>query len=220
MAPGPTIDELVLGDEPDGWIALGFTVVSGICDVGTVRLRLAGSEAGHGIVSWSLRGLESVELDGLVTSRSEAAPREPAARHPNGATGVDHVVALSGDFDRSAAALGEAGLKLRRVREIERPREGARAAGLLAEAPPPPIRQGFYRLGEALLELVEAPGSGPARFWGLVVVVEDLDVCAELMGKDLGRIRPAVQPGRRIATVRPTTGVGVALALISPAPPR
>ena len=68
--------------------------------------------------------------------------------HPNGAVGIDHVVVATPDFDRTAAALDAAGLGLRRVRD---------AGG---------FRQGFRRLGPAILELVEAPArvcgrSGP-----------------------------------------------------------
>jgi hypothetical protein len=45
--------------------------------------------------------------------------------------------------------------------------------------------------------------------------VGDLDQCAELLGKRLGEIRDAVQPGRRIATVPGSAGLGLPVALIS-----
>jgi hypothetical protein len=38
------------------------------------------------------------------------------------------------------------------------------------------------------------------------------------LGPLLGTVRPAVQPGRRIATLRPEAGVPVALALMTPQP--
>jgi len=80
------------------------------------------------------------------------------------------------------------------------------------------FRQGFRRVGPAILELVETKGSpsGPARFWGLVVVVENLDALAERLGEQLGSIRDAVQPGRRIATLRGSAGLGEAVAFLSP----
>ena len=40
------------------------------------------------------------------------------------------------------------------------------------------------------------------------------------LGPLLGQVRNTVQPGRRIATVRPEAGVPVALALMTPQPPR
>ncbi len=57
---------------------------------------------------------------------------------------------------------------------------------------------------------------GPARFWGITFTVADLDACAELLGDRLGSIREAVQPGRRIATVRESAALGLPVALISP----
>src|SRR5438132_3762365 len=117
--PPPTIDELTLGDEPERWHALGFTVSGESCRLGDVRLRLAGAQAGRGIVGWSLREVAGTELDGLPTSRSErtADLTEPAAAHPNGVLAIDHVVAVSPSLDRSVLALQAAGLDLRRRRE-------------------------------------------------------------------------------------------------------
>ena len=72
------------------------------------------------------------------------------------------------------------------------------------------IRQGFHRLGGGglIVEVVERRGLpvGPAWFWGLVINVEDLDAAAEHIGPDgIGAVTPAVQPGRMIATVRPSS---------------
>ena len=80
-----------------------------------------------------------------------------------------------------------------------------------------PLRQGFFRLGEVILEVVAHPNveAGPARFWGITFTVADLDAAAELLGDRLGTIRDAVQPGRRIATVRRSAGLGLPVALIS-----
>ena len=68
----------------------------------------------------------------------------------------------------------------------------------------------FVRFGPLIVEVAEA--GGPARFWGLTVAVADLDAAS---GPLLGAARPAVQPGRRIATVRREAGLSVALALIA-----
>jgi hypothetical protein len=76
---------------------------------------------------------------------------------------------------------------------------------------------GFRRIGPAILELVEAPGQ-PLGFWGLVVTVNDLDALADRLGEHLGPIKPAVQPGRRIATVRPSAGLTTNLAFMDPEP--
>jgi hypothetical protein len=206
----PTIDELVLADEPERWAALGFTVLDGCCQLGMVRLRLRGQRAGPGILGWSLRAISCAELDGLPTTRSSSSPPAPAPAHPNGAIAIDHVVAFSPALDRTVAALEAAGLELRRIREQPTP----------AGAP----RQAFFRLGREILEVVQEPddaverGGGadrPARLWGLALTVEDLDRAVELLAGQVGGARPAVQPGRRIATVRRSAGLSVPLALMS-----
>jgi hypothetical protein len=83
--------------------------------------------------------------------------------------------------------------------------------------PGPPVRQAFLRLGEVILEVAENPDgrSGPARFWGITFRVDDIDACVSLLGDRLGEVRDAVQPGRRIATVRRRAGLGVPTALIT-----
>jgi hypothetical protein len=206
----PTIDELVLADGPERWAALGFTVLDGCCQLGMVRLRLRGQRAGRGILGWSLRAISSTELDGLPTTRSSSSPPAPAPAHPNGAIAIDHVVAMSPALDRTVAALEAAGVELRRIREQPTP----------AGAP----RQAFFRLGQEILEVVQEPdgaverGGGadrPARLWGLALTVEDLDRTVELLAGQVGGARPAVQPGRRIATVRRSAGLSVPLALMS-----
>jgi hypothetical protein len=50
-----------------------------------------------------------------------------------------------------------------------------------------------------------------------VVIVPDLEALAERLGDDLGASRDAVQPGRRIATVRESAELGVPVAFMSPA---
>ena len=49
-----------------------------------------------------------------------------------------------------------------------------------------------------------------------MIAVEDIDVTADLLGDLLGRVKPAIQPGRRIATVSKSAGLGVAIAFLGP----
>ncbi len=191
--------ELVVADPAERWEALGFALADAHVDLGGVRVRL-GAE-GEGIVSWSLRGgPASAAVDGLVDAGPPPAEPPPPVVHPNGAIALDHVVVVTPDFDRTAAALDAAGLPLRRVRD----------AGS--------FRQGFRRLGPAILELVEAAGvpPGPARFWGLVVIVSDLQALSARLGERVGRIKPAVQPRRHIATLRPVAGLSTQVAFMDP----
>ena len=208
-----TVDELTVADESRAWRELGFEVDGDSCLIGGVRLRFSGPDAGRGVTGWSLRGARSTELDGLATAVSDSPAPEPAPAQPNGVTAIDHVVAISPDLDRTVAALEAAGLDLRRRREEPTP----------AGAP----RQAFFRLGKLILEAVQEPevaierGGGPDRpafFWGLALVVPDLDATVDSLGADLvSDPRDAVQPGRRIATLRRSAGITVPVALITPA---
>lgn len=210
----PTIDELVVADTPNMWRAIGFEVEGDTCVVGQVRIRLAGSDAGKGLTGWSLRGVETTELDGLETTRSDRRASSAQAAHPFGVIALDHVVAITPALDRTVAVLEGAGLDLRRIREEPTP----------AGAP----RQAFFRLGAVILEVVQEPAEAieraggdrdrPAFFWGLAFVAPDLDATVASLGGRVSEIRPAIQPGRRIATLRRSTGLTVPVALITPPP--
>jgi catechol 2,3-dioxygenase-like lactoylglutathione lyase family enzyme len=216
----PTLDELTVADAPGAWRALGFQVDDGTCVVGETRVRLAPGESGGapagggGLTGWSLRDIETTELDGLPTRRSDRSPPAERPSHANGVTGLDHVVAITPDLDRTIATLRGAGLDLRRVREQPTP----------AGAP----RQAFFRLGTVVLEVIQEPEeaierSGPDRpafFWGLAFLAPDLDSTVASLGDQVGEVRSAVQPGRRIATLRRSAGLALPIALITPEPKR
>jgi catechol 2,3-dioxygenase-like lactoylglutathione lyase family enzyme len=204
-----SIDELVVADAPGAWEACGFLVDGDECVVGDIRIRFAPGE-GRGLSGWSLREIDSIELDGLPTAHSDRPPPGSAPTHPNGIASLDHVVAISSDLDRTVAALEAAGLDLRRVREEPTP----------AGAP----RQAFFRLGATILEVVQEPpeateragGDRPAFFWGLAFVAPNLEKTVAFLGDRASEIRPAVQPGRQIATLRRSAGLSLPVALMTP----
>ena len=84
------------------------------------------------------------------------------------------------------------------------------------------MRQVFYRLDEVILEVVGAPDAandGPSTLWGLTHVVADIDATAGLLGESGGRVKDAVQPGRRITTLRHRDfDMSVRTAFIRPRP--
>lgn len=200
------IDELLVADAPDAWASAGFTVdPDGVCRVGSVRLRLVGEGQKRGIVGWTLRGAVNGDLDGVPTTSSDRPKAEPAA-HPNGVASIDHVVLLSPDLERTKAALAEVGADARRERD-----------GELGGAS---IRQVFYRLGDVILEVVGSPGAGgagPSSLWGITFVADDIEAAAAFFGERTSPLKDAVQPGRRITTLRHRElGMSVRTALISP----
>jgi len=202
-----TIDTLHVGDSAAVWRSAGFAVdPDGCCRVGAVRIRLTGT--GGGITGWSLRGLPAGfgrELDGIPTTRSTSGA-VPPAEHANGVTAIDHLVIFSPDLARTVSALSAAGEPPRRTRDGQL---GGRS-----------IRQVFFRFGEVTIEVVGPPDSaatGAASLWGVTYTVADIDVTAAFFGEMTGPVKDAVQPGRRISTLRHTQlGMSVRTALISP----
>jgi hypothetical protein len=195
---------LVVGGPPEPWTRLGLTVIDGAVPLFGTGIRFD-SSAAPGIVGWALSGLADgvSDIDGLATAA--VAPATPVlVEHPSGAIGLDHVVVTTNALERTCAAVEAAtGAPLRRMREAGE------------------IRQGFHRLGGGglIVEVVERAGlpEAPASFWGLVINVEDLDAAAARIGRDgIGEVIAAVQPGRRIATVRHELGLGVPVALMTP----
>jgi hypothetical protein len=189
----PAVVGIEVADEPDAWRAAGFTVDGDAARVGGIAFRLVGRAHGKRIRAWTWHGLPGAgPLDGLETRAGDAATSAPGA-HPNGATMLDHVVVVTPRLDRSIAAFAARGLDVRRVRHTDQ-------YG-------PAFRQVFFRGGGTIVEMIgpDAPAADderPARFYGLAFTVSDLDAAAMLLGDGLGRVKDAVQPGRRIATLR------------------
>jgi hypothetical protein len=197
----PALVGLTVGGDAEAWSAAGFTVVDGHVRMGAVDLRITGDA--EGISAWSMTEVDDGVIDGITTMRG--TPGEPDA-HPNTTTSIDHVVVLTPDLDRTTQALGAFGIELRRTRD----------AG--------PRQQRFFRTGEVILEVVGTPGehgAGPATAWGLALTVADLDAAAALLGEHLSPPRDAVQPGRRIASLRhEALGLPLPVALLTAPPPR
>lgn len=150
---------------------------------------------GEGILGLDLAGAAEDASLPLVETTTVAD-----GSHPLGATAVDHVVVLAGDVEATIAALGA------RPRRLDR-REGRTYGFVVAET--------------SLLEFVGSttPDGRPARPWGLALTVADLDAAAVHLGAACGEPRDAVQPGRRIATVRhEVLGLTAPVVLLSPRP--
>ncbi len=196
------VEWLTVGGAVEPWQRLGLVVHEGLIPLFGTCIRIA-SDAEPGIVGWALSGLAEpfAEMDGLPTKLVEPGP-PIFAEHPSGAIGLDHVVVTTDSLERTCQAIEAAtGAPLRRVREV-----GA-------------MRQGFHRMGGLIVEVVERAGlpEGPASFWGLVINVEDLDATVARLGAGIiGAPRPAVQPGRSIATVTESAGLGLPVALMTP----
>ncbi|MBU3688430.1 MAG: glyoxalase [Acidimicrobiales bacterium mtb01] len=155
----------------------------------------------RGLVGWSFLQSSSASIDGIHTGEADSVVGYP---HPCGVIGVDQVVVMTPSLDRTCGAITAAtGLPLKRIRD---------AGG--------GVRQGFHRAGSSIIEVVERPdlpADRPADLWGVVLIVNDLEATVASWGPDVvGPSRDAVQPGRRIATVKSDVGLGTAVAIMSP----
>ena len=198
----PALRGLTIGDDAAGWRAAGFEVPDDRYAVGGVTVRLAGRDGFRGVRSWHLEHPRPADVEGLIHEEVDAAP--PAA-HRNGAIAVDHVVVGTSGLERTTSALASLGVVPRRTVEGVRDGRGARFR--------------FFLLGTCILEVIaptEPRSDRPARFWGVAFVVNDLEATVAALGDACGPAHDAVQPGRRIASLRhEDLGVSVPVAFMT-----
>lgn len=220
-----TVVGVHLADDPEAWARAGFTVHDDSVVVGSVRITLGVTGApgwmlqrrpnGGGTDTGSTHDVTPPEqpdpstIDGIPTRWvHDAAPAAPS--HPNACSLLDHVVIATPDVDRTAAAFEALGMRVR----------GRRDAG----TPNRPMRQVFVRDGAVIIEIVgpavvdddPTVRARPATVWGLAFASDDLDACAQHLGANLGPVRDAVQPGRRIASLRHRDlGISVPVAIMT-----
>lgn len=184
-------------DVPDAWAAIGCTVVDGTVPLANGAL-LLGVE---GIMVAD--PVDAADVDGITVGVQPV--REPAA-HPSGAFELDHLVLLTDSLERTSDEVHAVlGLERRRIRETDT------------------VRQAFHRFDDAggsrgcIVEVVESDRVERTVLMGVVLDVADLFDLADRLGPDVLSIpKPAVQPGRYIATVRRDVGLGTAVALMTP----
>lgn len=202
------VEWLEIGGDAEAWRSLGLVVSeTGLVPLHGTSLKIVDQANGVGLVGWAMSGVDAsidgTSIDGGLPTRVVDAAGPVFAQHEVGASGLDHVVVMTRDLNRTTDAIAAAtGCELKRIREV-----GS-------------MRQGFHRIGQGglIVEVVERPEveDGPAGFWGLVLNVDDLDAACERIGE--GRIsapKDAVQPGRRIATLSKDVGLGLPVALMT-----
>lgn len=200
----PELRTLLIGDDPQSWEAAGFQVVGDTTTIGTIKLRFVGGDQ-PGVIGMEFTDVADGSIDGLSATGTASAPAEPM-EHPNRVSRMDHVVVMTPDIKRTISALEDAGFEQRRTRDIPD-----------AE---PPRRQVFLWAGETILEVVgpiTPSGPGPASIWGLALTTDDMAAAVAALPDRLTAPKPAVQPGREIATVKTKDlGVSLALAMMTP----
>ncbi|MCB1255926.1 MAG: hypothetical protein KDB26_02410 [Microthrixaceae bacterium] len=210
---GPQLTSVAIGDAPGPWSSAGFGVDdSGAVHLGSTILDLQGGDGGFLGLSFE-PALDTSDLDGIplfappprYTDFNTARPR-----NPNGIVTIDHIVVATTNCDESIASFEQAGFSQRGER--------------LTESFGMPTRQTFFWAGQVIVELIgpvetDPTKQGPTKIFGLALVSEDFDTTIEWLGDLAGKPRRAIQPGRRIATIRTRElGISVPIAVMSPHP--
>lgn len=173
-----------------------------------MHLRVEGDTPG--LIGWtfSIDATDAdvmVDVDGIVTHLVASPPAPPLDRSIGAETmtGLDHVVVMTDNLDRTCAAFTTVlGWQVRRERDAGRG-----------------VRQRFFKLSNTIIEVVSGPHvtEPGASLWGMVVSIDDMVAWAERLGPEVTSTpKPATQPGRFISTVRSGTGLGVPFAAMTP----
>lgn len=207
-----TVAEFVIGGRIEPWQAIGVNfALPDRAFVGNTWLHF-NAHLAPGLQSWALcvdaSESRTKTIDGLATNFVDHVPPAPDLNDVSSGgprldiVGVDHVVINTPDLQRTSDAIALAtGAQLKRVRD---------AGG--------DVQQGFHRLGGVVIEIVSSPKMPPgvATFWGFVLTVDNIDAMYDFVGPDvLSEPKPAVQPGRRIATFRSGAHLGLPCALMT-----
>ena len=110
----PRVTALIVPGGPDAWEWAGFACVEAGFGAGDVEVRFEPA-VDRGLI-W-LEGPAQGRHPGADGAGAAARPgpvaRELPVRHPNGVTGVDHIVVATPDPERTRAALEDEGLECR-----------------------------------------------------------------------------------------------------------
>ena len=196
------------------WSSVGFDVMElpngkPVCQVGNVQLLFdpTGKRGISGAAVYGMSGaIDSLKFDkapNITPSSIDACPRSV---HPNGVTQIDHLVVTTPNCDRTTLAFEANGIHPRKIRTF-----GNDEAKM---------RQTFFWLGDVILELVGPHASedkGQTKFWGLALISDDLRTTSDYLGSRCTPIKPAVQSGRKITTIKTREiGITTPLAVMSP----
>jgi len=200
----PSLTLVRVGADPQAWVSAGFSVTGHTMAVGGVTVEFTAPLGGIEALGFDWLPDGADNLDGLPL---EIYGQSVTETHENGVYAMDQVVIATPDFDRTASAMRNLGLGLKRevIREDETGNQ---------------IRQGFVRSGDAILELVNTASvpEGHAHGWGLGFITADLDAAVTTLEGMIGPPHDAIQPGRHIAVFHRDAQLGIPTILMDPEP--
>ena len=194
--------QLFIGGAPSPWGLAGLSPqgspVGSLASTSNATLVWPSEELPSGALEIAFDGVQSgADLDGIECAEFISTPDGLESSDSL----IDHVVVMTNNLERTCEAVTEVtGCPLKRVREVGE------------------IRQGFHRVGEGgvVLEVVERADVSRTSLWGLVIATPSFDDLVQAAGDLVSEPKDAVQPGRRISTVKAKAGLGIPVALMTP----
>ncbi|MGB0469217.1 MAG: VOC family protein [Ilumatobacteraceae bacterium] len=194
--------QLFIGGAPSPWGLAGLSPqgspVGSLASTSNATLVWPSEELPSGALEIAFDGVQSgADLDGIECAEFISTPDGLESSDSL----IDHVVVMTNNLERTCEAVTEVtGCPLKRLREVGE------------------IRQGFHRVGEGgvILEVVERADVSRTSLWGLVIATPSFDDLVQAAGDLVSEPKDAVQPGRRISTVKTKAGLGIPVALMTP----
>ena len=194
--------QLFIGGAPSPWGLAGLSPqgspVGSLASTSNATLVWPSEELPSGALEIAFDGVQSgADLDGIECAEFISTPDGLESSDSL----IDHVVVMTNNLERTCEAVTEVtGCPLKRLREVGE------------------IRQGFHRVGEGgvILEVVERADVSRTSLWGLVIATPSFDDLVQAAGDLVSEPTDAVQPGRRISTVKTKAGLGIPVALMTP----
>ncbi|MGB1784956.1 MAG: VOC family protein [Ilumatobacteraceae bacterium] len=194
--------QLFIGGAPSPWGLAGLSPqgspVGSLASTSNATLVWPSEELPSGTLEIAFDGVQSgADLDGIECAEFISTPDGLESSDSL----IDHVVVMTNNLERTCEAVTEVtGCPLKRLREVGE------------------IRQGFHRVGEGgvILEVVERADVSRTSLWGLVIATPSFDDLVQAAGDLVSEPKDAVQPGRRISTVKTKAGLGIPVALMTP----
>ena len=169
----------------NSWNGAGFKAVNGVVALSDIDVLFV--KGTGGLIEWGWDKLPEgmTSICGVPAFRYE--DKNTIQKQPNGVLSVDHIVLHSNDAEYVKNEFAKLNMTPRAQRDDIYPG----------------ITQIFYRPEKGVVIEVVVNKDFPKTFlWGMTLVVEDIDIAKQLLKDNSSNPKKAIQPGRRILTVR------------------
>jgi len=184
----------------ESWKLAGFAESKRVVSLKDVDILFESGSGG--LTAWGWEGIPA-DLETFCGIPTFAYDKTAfGSKHPNQALSVDHIVLHTNDADYVKSEFAKLNLQPRAQRDDIYPG----------------ITQIFFRPGQGpVIEVVVNKDFPKSFLWGTTLVTADIDAAKEALKENASNPKNAVQPGRRILTVRgQNIGIRTNVALMTP----